>query len=154
LKESLRARAHELGLGEHAFFTGRCAHVPELLSVSEVCVLSSSGTEGFSNSIIEYMAAARPVVATNIGGAPEAIVEGETGYIITPGDDEALAERIITLLSDPARARRMGERGLQIVRDKFSCAVQVESVENLYERLLVQKGIVPRQPELQTDASS
>jgi len=141
-RESLIALAAELGLADRAFFTGRCAHVPELLAVSEVCVLSSNGTEGFSNSIIEYMAAARPVVATDIGGAREAIVEGETGHVIAPGDDAALAERVVSLLGDPARARRMGERGLQVVKEKFSCAAQVESVENLYERLLSKKRAV------------
>ncbi|HEV2801799.1 MAG TPA: glycosyltransferase [Pyrinomonadaceae bacterium] len=136
LRESLIGLAAELGLSDRAFFTGRCAHVPELLAVSEVCALSSSGTEGFSNSIIEYMAAARPVVATDIGGAREAIVEGETGYVTRPGDDAQLAERIVSLLTDPERARRMGERGLQVVKEKFSCAAQVEKVENLYEQLL------------------
>jgi glycosyltransferase involved in cell wall biosynthesis len=151
LQESLRALAFELGLGEHAFFTGRCAHVPELLAVSEVCVLSSNGTEGFSNSIIEYMAAARPVVATDIGGAREAIVEGETGYVVAPGDDAALASRIISLLRDAEGARRMGERGLQVVKEKFSCAAQVESVENLYERLLTKKRAAP-QPKLDAGA--
>ncbi|HEY0081564.1 MAG TPA: glycosyltransferase [Pyrinomonadaceae bacterium] len=149
LQESLRALAAELGLGSHVFFTGRCAHVPELLAVSEVCVLSS-GAEGFSNSIIEYMAAARPVVATDVGGAREQIVEGETGYIVPAGDDRGLSERIIALLGDPAGARRMGERGLQIVREKFSCAAQVEQVETLYERLLAHKRPLP-QVELQTN---
>jgi glycosyltransferase involved in cell wall biosynthesis len=139
LKESLRAQAAALGLEPHAFFTGRCAHVPELLAVSEVCVLSSSGTEGFSNSIIEYMSAARAVVATDIGGAREAIVEGETGYVVPPGDERAMAGRIISLLLDPERAGQMGERGLQVVKEKFSCAAQVERVENLYERLLASK---------------
>jgi len=144
LRESLVALAAELGLADRAFFTGRCAHVPELLAVSEVCVLSSNGTEGFSNSIIEYMAAARPVVATDIGGAREAVVEGETGYIIRPGDDAALAAHLVSLLNDPERARRMGERGLQIVKEKFSCAAQVESVESLYDRLLTKKRSAPQ----------
>jgi glycosyltransferase involved in cell wall biosynthesis len=144
LKETLRSLAAELSLSEHAFFTGRCAHVPELLGVSDVCVLSSSGTEGFSNSIIEYMAAARPVVATDIGGAREAIAEGETGYVVPPGDDAALAERIIALLQDPQRARRMGARGLQVVKEKFSCAAQVGRVESLYERLLAGKRNSPQ----------
>jgi glycosyltransferase involved in cell wall biosynthesis len=144
LKESLREQAAALGLAAHAFFTGRCAHVPELLAVSEVCVLSSSGTEGFSNSIIEYMAAARPVVATDIGGAREAIVEGKTGYIVPPGDERAMAERIIALLRAPEEARRMGERGLQVVKDKFSCAAQVERVEGLYEQLLTRRRVARR----------
>jgi glycosyltransferase involved in cell wall biosynthesis len=136
LQESLRALAAALGLSSHAFFTGRCAQVSELLAISEVCVLSSSA-EGFSNSIIEYMAAARPVVATDVGGAREQIVEGETGYIILPGDERALAERLIALLRDPDRARRMGERGLQVVKEKFSCTTQLARTENLYERLLL-----------------
>ncbi len=144
LKESLRAQAAALGLAQHAFFTGRCAHVPELLAISEVCVLSSSGTEGFSNSIIEYMSAARPVVATDIGGAREAIIEGETGYVVPPGDERTMAEHIIALLRDRERAQQMGERGLQVVKEKFSCAAQVERVENLYERLLAQKRVAAR----------
>jgi L-malate glycosyltransferase len=152
LRESLITYASELGLADCAFFTGRCAHVPELLAVSEVCVLSSNGTEGFSNSIIEYMAAARPVVATDIGGAREAVVEGQTGYVVAPGDDAALASRIISLLTDAEQARRMGERGLQVVKEKFSCAAQVEKVENLYERLLTQKRAAP-QPRLETESA-
>jgi glycosyltransferase involved in cell wall biosynthesis len=87
------------------------------------------------------MAAARPVVATDIGGAREAIVEGETGYVIAPGDERAMAERIISLLRAPDEARRMGERGLQVVKDKFSCAAQVERVESLYEQLLARPRV-------------
>jgi glycosyltransferase involved in cell wall biosynthesis len=136
LKEGWRALAAELGLENDAFFIGRCGRVSELLAVSSVCVLCSKGVEGFSNSIIEYMAAARPVVATDIGGAREAIVEGETGYIIEPGDDQKLAERIISLLKEPERARQMGEQGLRVVKQKFSCEAQLESIESLYARLL------------------
>lgn len=136
LTETYRALAAELGLAQVTFFTGRCARVSELLAVSDVCVLSSRGVEGFSNSIIEYMAAARPVVATDIGGAAEAVVHGETGYIVQPGDDAQMAAHLIELLTDPARARAMGERGLQVVREKFSCSVQLARVEALYDDLL------------------
>ncbi|HYY97418.1 MAG TPA: glycosyltransferase [Pyrinomonadaceae bacterium] len=140
LVESYRALAEELGIGEHTFFTGRCARVAELLAVSSVCVLSSRGVEGFSNSIIEYMAAARPVVATDVGGAAEAVADGETGYVIRPGDDEALAARVTELLKDPERAREMGERGLSRVREKFSCEAQLARVEALYARMLGESG--------------
>lgn len=135
-----RAYAAELGLGEHAFFIGRCAEVSELLNISDVCVLSSRGVEGFSNSITEYMAAARPVVATDIGGAREAIVEGETGYIVAPGDDETMAARISTLLQDPARAAGMGRQGRTVVEQKFSCAAQLERIEQLYRQLLARRS--------------
>lgn len=144
LVETYRAMAAELGIGEHTFFTGRCARVAELLAVSSVCVLSSRGVEGFSNSIIEYMAAARPVVATDVGGAAEAIADGETGYVIRPGDDETLAARVTELLDDEGRAREMGERGLLRVREKFSCEAQLERVEALYARLLGGRDARPK----------
>jgi len=138
LTGSLRTLAAQLGLQESAIFLGRCEHVAELLSISDVCVLSSKA-EGFSNSILEYMAAARPVVATNVGGASEAIVENETGYLVQAGDDEALAVRIISLLRDPQRARQMGERGRSLIEQNFSCAAQLARTEQLYDQLLTAK---------------
>lgn len=144
MTESLRALATELGLNGSAFFLGRCGNIAELLAVSDVCVLSSKGVEGFSNSIMEYMAAARPVVATDVGGAREAIVEGETGYVVQPGDEETMAERIASLLKDPGRARAMGESGLRVIRQKFSCEAQLERTESLYEELLARRGAAVR----------
>jgi glycosyltransferase involved in cell wall biosynthesis len=135
LTEKMRALAGELGLERDVFFIGGCKMVAELLAVSDVCVLSSRA-EGFSNSILEYMAAARPVVATNVGGASEAITEGLTGYLVAAGDDEMMAARIISLLREPERAREMGGQGRQKIEEQFSCEAQLENVERLYERLL------------------
>ena len=135
LMESLRGFAAQLGIGDRVFFTGRCSRVADLLAVSDVCVLSSKA-EGFSNSILEYMAAGRAVVATDVGGAREAVVEGETGHLVEAGDEEALAARIISLLGDPARARVMGEAGRRIIEQKFSCEAQLKSTLKLYEGLL------------------
>jgi glycosyltransferase involved in cell wall biosynthesis len=139
LLESYRALAAELGIGADVFFTGRCERVGDLLAVSDVCVLSSKA-EGFSNSILEYMAAARPSVVTDVGGAREAVTEGETGYVVAPGDEEALAARVVSLLRDPEGARLMGERARRVVEQKFSCRAQLERVEELYERLLSRRG--------------
>ncbi len=135
LLESLRAYAAEHGLAGDVFFTGRCGPVAELLAVSDVCVLSSKA-EGFSNAILEYMGAACPVVATDVGGAREAVAEGETGFLVPAGDDERMAERVTLLLREPERARAMGERGRCVVREKFSCEAQLDNVESLYDRLL------------------
>ena len=135
LLETLRAYADELGLGGDVFFVGRCERVAELLAVSDVCVLSSKA-EGFSNSILEYMAAARPVVATEVGGAREAVGEGETGFLVRPGDAPLMAERVTHLLREPERARAMGERGRRVVREKFSCEAQLAGVEALYDEML------------------
>jgi glycosyltransferase involved in cell wall biosynthesis len=96
----------------------------------------SSRAEGFSNAILEYMAAGRPVVATDVGGAREAVVHGETGYLVPPGDDEAMAAHIVALLRQTERARVMGETGRRVVLKKFSCEAQLAGVESLYGRLL------------------
>jgi glycosyltransferase involved in cell wall biosynthesis len=85
------------------------------------------------------MAAGRAVVATDVGGAREAIVEGETGYVVPAGDDARMAERIVSLLEDEERARLMGARGREVVAEKFSCAALLERTLALYERLLAGK---------------
>jgi L-malate glycosyltransferase len=135
LKDPMRALAADLGIAGDVFFIGRCEQVAELLSISDVCVLSSKA-EGFSNSILEYMGAGRPVVVTNVGGAREAVIEGETGFLVEAGDDEAMADRIIELLRDPQRARDMGERGRKVVEEKFSMAAQLGQTGRLFDGLL------------------
>jgi len=142
LEESLRGLAARLGISDGVFFVGRCTRVAELLHVSDVCVLSSVA-EGFSNSILEYMAAARPVVATDVGGAREAVVEGSTGCLVTPGDDETLAARVAALLEEPERARAFGEAGRARVASKFSCEAQLEKTLEIYRALLAREGAAP-----------
>jgi len=135
LLNPLRQQAVQLGLAEDVFFTGRCENVAGLLSVSDIGVLSSA-SEGFSNAIIEYMAAGLPVVATNVGGAREAVVEAETGFLVQPGDADAMARRLIELLNNPTRSRAMGESARRVVEEKFSSTALLERTRRLYERLL------------------
>jgi glycosyltransferase involved in cell wall biosynthesis len=135
LTASLRALAVQLGLERKVFFLGRCERVAELLAISDVCVLSSK-MEGFANAILEYMAASRPVVATDVGGAREAVTHGETGYLVQPGDNEAMAMYIITLLSDPDHARLMGSRARSVIEAKFSAEAHLARSEDLYARLI------------------
>jgi L-malate glycosyltransferase len=135
LIEPTKALARELGVDRRTFFVGRCDDLGDLLWISDVCVLSSKA-EGFSNSILEYMAAGRPVVATAVGGAREAVVEGETGYLVAAGDDERMADRIVSLLGNPEAAHAMGERGRRHVAEGFSCEAQLLRTEQLYHTLL------------------
>lgn len=135
LKEATQELARDLGIEHRTFFIGRCQDVGALLSISDVCVLSSR-SEGFSNSILEYMAAGRPVVSTDVGGAREAVVHGESGYLVEAGDYEGMGEHITSLLRQPELARSMGERGRRIVMEKFSSQKQLQNVESLYSELL------------------
>lgn len=134
LETAFKTQAKELGVGELVHFIGRCTDVPALLAASYACVLTSTA-EGFSNSILEYMAAGKPVVATNVGGAAEAIAEGKTGYLIESDDDAALAERLITLLGDGEIARSFGAEGRRIAGEKFSLAAQLSATKELYRSL-------------------
>lgn len=135
LREETERVAVELGLKESCLFIGRCANVPDLLEASDICVLSSQA-EGFSNSILEYMAAGRPVVATDVGGASEAIVEGSTGHLVRACDDQTMAERIVSLLRDPERRTAMGQNGRHLVEERFSCDKRLSNTSTLYQRLL------------------
>ena len=131
LRAGLENLAKELNIAENTHFIGRCTRVPELLSVSFAGVLTSFN-EGFSNAILEYMAAGIPVVATRVGGASEAIVEDENGFLVESDDDAALANRLIGLLENEEKARKFGARGREIVEEKFSCAAQLENTLKLY----------------------
>jgi L-malate glycosyltransferase len=135
LTADLRAYAAELGLADSTFFIGRCDDVARLLFVSDICVLTSRA-EGFSNSILEYMAAERPVVATDVGGASEAIVEGVTGYLVPSDDDKTMADRINTLVNDLPSAQEMGRRGRERVIQLFSDQAQLKNTSALYDSLL------------------
>lgn len=133
LKNDLENLAKEFGIIENTHFTGGCAKVPELLSVSFAGVLTSFA-EGFSNSILEYMAAKLPVAATDVGGAGEAIVVGKNGFLVESNDDAAMANHLTEFLQNPKKAKIMGELGRKMVEEKFSCAAQLNNVSELYER--------------------
>ena len=132
LKKGLENLAKELKIEKKAHFIGRCEKVPELLAVSYACVLTSRA-EGFSNAILEYMAAGKAVIATAVGGASEAIVEGETGFLIDSDDDEMLANRLKELLENEEKAAQFGEKGREIARQKFSLEAQLKKTLELYE---------------------
>lgn len=135
LRAETEQLAADLGVKDWCLFTGRCASVPDLLAASDICLLTSQA-EGFSNSILEYMAAGRAVVATNVGGASEAIVEGETGHLVSSGDDETMAARIIELLRNPDRRSQMGANGRRVVEERFSLQSRLSSTSALYQRML------------------
>src|SRR5262249_25160469 len=105
-----------------------------ILSALDLLALTSS-QEGMPNTVLEAMAAGRPVVATNVGGCPELVVEGETGHLAPFGDSAFLARRMVELLSRPDRGRALGEAGRRRARSEFSVQAVVARSQALYLRL-------------------
>lgn len=135
LGKSLETFADELGIRKHVFFIGAGHAIGDVLAISDVCVLTSR-SEGFSNSILEYMLASKPVVATRVGGAAEAVVDGESGFLVESDDDTSMASRVVMLLQDPELAGTLGSRGRWIVETKFSIERQLRETVELYEAVL------------------
>lgn len=130
----LRALAATLGITERVAFAGAGHDIPRALSAMDVFALSSH-SEGMSNAVIEAMAAGLPVVATSVGGNPECVAEGETGFLVPPGDDAALADRIGRLLARPEQALAMGAAGRARCRALFDVDVMVRRTVELYDAL-------------------
>src|SRR5262245_4332191 len=110
LRKELEASVQSLGLGQSVRFLGTRHDVPAVLALVDV-VVHPSLQEGFSNAILEGMAAGRPVVATAVGGNPEAVLHEETGLIVPPADSTSLAAAMERLLADPVKAKALGAAG-------------------------------------------
>jgi len=116
-------------------FLGKRKDIVQLVETFDIGVLSTF-TEGLSNSIMEYMALSKPVVATDGGGTRELVVDGETGFLVPPENPDALAAKIEYLLDNPDVARRMGEAGEARLRGEFSITRMVEDTIKLYQLAL------------------
>jgi glycosyltransferase involved in cell wall biosynthesis len=133
-REHLEAHAGRLGLVSRVRFLGHRQDIPELLAMCDLFVLPSL-YEGLPLTVLEAMAAEKPVVATAIGGTDEAVVHGVTGLLVPPGNSKELAAAIQVLLSDKALARRFAEAGRARVVQQFSSETMVHGVAKVYEEL-------------------
>jgi len=136
LTESIRARANALGIGERVLFSGLCNDVPERLSKANLFVLAS-GFEGFPLSILEAMRANLPVIASDVGGVSESVVEGTTGFLVPKGDKDALADRLRLLLTDRELRMRLGLQGRSFYEREFSFDVMYNRTFEIYQRILL-----------------
>ncbi|MCD6386680.1 glycosyltransferase [Candidatus Sumerlaeota bacterium] len=133
LQEQVRAK----GLERHFIFTGTRTDIPQLLKISDVFVLPSF-KEGFSNAIVEAMAAGLPVIASRVGGNAEAVIDGSTGILISPYDSSALANAVIRLAKDTSLRQRMSSAGSKRA-ENFSISEMVRRTESLYYQLCREK---------------
>jgi glycosyltransferase involved in cell wall biosynthesis len=137
-KQRLEALVSELGMQDAVMMLGRRLDIPDLLAIFDVAVCSSE-FEGSPLAVMEYMEAARPIVATNVGGVPDLIEEGVHGLMVPPRDPARLAMAIDSLLRDPVRAQALGERARERRRREFGLDTMVDNVEALYEELLARR---------------
>jgi glycosyltransferase involved in cell wall biosynthesis len=121
-----------LALDDRVRFVGERADVERLLPAMDVFVLSSR-EEGIPNALLEAMAAERPCVATAVGGVPEVLRDGETGWLVPPGSPEALAGALEDVLGRPEEARRRGEAAGRLARETMSLDAMVRRHEAFYE---------------------
>jgi len=135
LRGELSGQVKTLGLEKQVLFLGMRSDVPEIISCSDLFVLPSIN-EGFGVVLLEAMAMKCPIVATNVGGVPEVVLDGETGILVPPGDPVQLAGGIIRLLKDTSLALKMAECGYQRLKVCFDIRETVSKTEHLYKELL------------------
>ena len=133
-RASIEMQAERLGLSASVCFLGERGDIPDLLAASDIGVLASY-EEGFSNAVIEGMAASLPMVVTDVGGNAEAVIDGECGYVIPPHDPTALAKALENLICDSGRRQNMGEAARRRVAESFSLDACVAAYEALYVEL-------------------
>jgi glycosyltransferase involved in cell wall biosynthesis len=134
-RAAMEALADDLGIAAACRFVGFRDDVWDVLHLCDVVVMPSH-LEPFGNVAVEVGAAARALVATEVGGIPEIVRDGETGVLVPPQDPPALAAAVVQLLADPARRVSLGERARSHVRAHFSLAAQTDAVMNLYDAML------------------
>jgi glycosyltransferase involved in cell wall biosynthesis len=143
-RAKLEQMVEHLGLPGHVKFLGWVDDLNTVLPRWDIFVMPSL-EEGFGISALDAMAAGLPVVATRVGGVPELIEDGRTGWLVAPRDAEALASRLRLLVGNPEQRFNLGAAGFAHVRDHFSAAQMTENFAQLYDELLAETrtGIQP-----------
>ena len=128
----LKEEAEQLGVANRVDFLGRRWDVAQLLSRAHIFAFPTNG-EGLPLSILEAMRAGLPVVASNVGGVSEAVVNGETGFLVETGDEEGFHRRLVDLLDDPSLRRRMGAAGRARYESRFTLRHMLDKTMAVYE---------------------
>lgn len=137
LRDAFEHQLHAMGLRHRVVFTGLVSpeEVAPLMGAMDVLV-HLSFREGLPRALPQAMAAGKPVIAYPLDGAPEVCLPGQTGYLVPPGDPSALLKALVELAANPETQKTLGQRGRQWVQERFSTESMVESIHQLYGRLL------------------
>ncbi len=133
MKQRLLAHADYLGISRHVTFAGRREDIPQLMHSCDIFVISSE-QEGLCTSIMDAMVCAKPVVATKVGGIPEIVKDGETGFLVSPRDAQALADKIRVMLLDDNLRSEMGAKGRELILDSFTAERMARNTLDVYPR--------------------
>ncbi len=134
--------AGQEGVLDNILFLGQRTDVPELLAAADAGILCSLN-EGFPNAVMEYMAAGLPVVATDVGGVRDLVVPNKTGYLVLSDDATTMAQKLMELFNDPAKAMGMGQAGKKIVYEKYDFMLLATKIARIYDEILKHKGRFP-----------
>lgn len=137
-RETLEKQVKNFNLSSNFHFLGVRRDIPELLNIIDIFVLPSL-FEGLPNVILEAMASSKPVVASAVGGIPEAVQHQVTGLLVPPKDPDALADAILKMLADREWATNMGKEGRKRVEEFFSIENEVKKIQQVYDDLFEQK---------------
>ncbi len=143
LRGELEATATRLGLAGRVRFLGLRHDVPALLGAVDVLALTSL-YEGLPNVVIEAMATGAVAVATDVGGCRELLAPGETGFVVPPGDVEAVAAAVLAVLRAPETARRVAAAARRRIEAEFGLDAMVQRTVEVYDTWLARKGLADR----------
>jgi len=149
LRHDLEQMAWNLGLAERVRFMGERHDIAAILAAMDISVVAS-WSEGLSNVILESMAAAKPVVATRVGGNPELVSDGETGLLVPINDESKLAEALAHLLARPSLREELGRNAQSVARARFGMERVRDQYEQLYAALVAEKS--GQAPQLQSNS--
>ncbi|MCA1961072.1 MAG: glycosyltransferase [Desulfomonile sp.] len=135
LRDELEHRAGALGISRSVRFLGERRDVQAILPCADLYVQASLW-EGMPNAVMEAMSCGKPVIATNVDGTRELLEHGTTGWLVEPGNHEALADRIMYALVHPEEAARLGNAAEELIRREFSVEVMVSRFDRLYRDLI------------------
>lgn len=131
LREELECKAKALGLDNSVIFLGHRNDINRVVDAADIAVLPSL-EEGFPNTVVEYMALGKPVVATNIAGIPEVVADRETGFLVPPADSKKLAEALERLINDKEVREKMGNNGRKRIKLFYDIDDKVKELERIF----------------------
>ncbi|MCK5595327.1 glycosyltransferase family 4 protein [bacterium] len=125
----------KLNLGKNVIFTGYRDDIANVMSSIDILAFPTL-KESFGRSAIEAMALGKPVVASDVGGVPEIVIDGKSGILVSPGSPEELADGLLELINDKKKREDMGSEGLKVVREKFDIKHMMNRIEDVYKSFL------------------